>query len=268
MMTPAEVTVEARSVADPSRSCTPVSYRRDLHRGAGRDQRAAEAGAGWRSTAHCAYVFAAPRVVKLLMPFDPIDMIVGGPDFNGKSGKQDVPLGGAADLDATVQNTEDGAVRWETLGEKIGRLSESGVYFAPDNLPPPRSCRSVPSARGLIPTKTVLYSIHIPPVVVIARGQVSACALDAAIQLQARVENAENDRLKHRSVEGGDPYGSVSSTGVYHPPASIATPAVVRVRATSVADPSKSAVIQVDIPEVRLDLSPSAAEVKPGRSLR
>ena len=48
------------------------------------------------------------------MPFDPIDMIVGGPDFKGKSGKQYVPLGGVVDLDATVQNTEDGAVRCET----------------------------------------------------------------------------------------------------------------------------------------------------------
>ena len=70
------------------------------------------------------------------------------------------------------------------------------------------------------------------------------------------------------SVEGGEGNGTISENGLYHPPAVLTTPAVIRVRAASVADPSKYAVLQVNVPGVRLGLSPDEGEVRPGRSLR
>jgi hypothetical protein len=177
-----------------------------------------------------------------------------------------VPLGGAVDLDATVRNSGNNEVRWELVGDAPGRITEDGAYFAPDSLPTPHVVQ-VRATSLADPTKTLLQTIHIPPVLVRAPKEVLACSLNGSVQLLAKTENAENDRLAW-SVEGGEACGTVSETGLYHPPASITTPAVVRVRAASVADPTKHAVMEVNIPEVRLSVSPGKAEVRPGRSIR
>jgi hypothetical protein len=81
------------------------------------------------------------------------------------------------------------------------------------------------------------------------------------------VENAENRRILW-SVEGGERFGSVSEGGLYQTPPSLPTPGVVRVKASAVADPSKSTVIQVRVPEAGLSVSPTSAELRPGQSLR
>ncbi|HEU4754241.1 MAG TPA: hypothetical protein VFU47_14115, partial [Armatimonadota bacterium] len=196
----------------------------------------------------------------------PIDLIVPGPSFRGKSGKQYVPLGGAVELEASVVNTTNDDVRWEIVGEAPGRISQDGVYVAPDTLTTPQVIQ-LRATSAADPTKSVLQTLHIPPVVVHSPKEVVSCSLDGSIQLAAKAENAENDRLLW-SVEGGERFGSVTATGLYHPPASLATPAVIRVRAASAADPTKFATIEVRVPAVRLEVSPDSADVRPGRSLR
>lgn len=272
MATPAVVTVVARSAADPSKTAT-VRIRVEavqLMAGAGKqfgkNGKNGQKRKGFHRVAHGIYQVAAPRVVRLVMPFDPVDFMVRGPNFRGKSGKQYVPLGGATDLDAAVQNSSNDGVRWEVVGEKIGEISEEGVYYAPPAITTPRIVQ-VRATSLADPTKSVLHTLHIPPVVVQAPKQAFSCQMDGAIQLQAKVENAENDLIKW-SVEGGDAFGSVSENGLYHPPAVLTTPAVVRVRAASVADPSKNAIIQVNVPELRLEISPDSAEVRAGRTVR
>jgi hypothetical protein len=272
MATPAVVTVIARSVADPSKTAT-VRIRVEavqLSAGAGgklgKNGKNSKKRTGFHRVAHGIYQVAAPKVVRLVMPFDPVDFMVRGPNFRGKSGKQYVPLGGATDLEAAVQNSSNDGVRWEVVGEKIGEISEEGVYYAPASMPTPRVVQ-VRATSLADPTKSVLHTLHIPPVVVQAPKQAFSCQMDGAIQLQAKVENAENDQIRW-SVEGGDAFGSVSADGLYHPPSVLTTPAVVRVRATSAADPTKNAVIQVNVPELRLEISPDSAEVRSGRTVR
>lgn len=272
MATPAVVTVVARCLADPSKTAT-VRIRVEavqLSAGAGKKQgksgKNGKKRTGFHRVAHGIYQVAAPKVVRLVMPFDPIDFMVRGPNFRGKSGKQYVPLGGATDLDAAVQNSSNDGVRWEVVGEKVGEISEEGIYYAPASLATPRLVQ-VRATSLADPTKTVLHTLHIPPVVVQAPKQAFSCQMDGAIQLQAKVENTENDQIKW-SVEGGDDFGTVSENGLYHPPSVLTTPAVVRVRAASVADPTKAAIIQVNVPELRLEISPDSAEVRSGRTVR
>jgi hypothetical protein len=148
----------------------------------------------------------------------------------------------------------------------VGEISEEGIYYAPASLATPAVIQ-VRATSLADPTKSVLHTLHIPPVVVQAPKQTFTCQLDGAVQLQAKVENSENDQIKW-SVEGGNDFGSVSENGLYHPPSVLTTPAVVRVRAASVADPTKTAIIQVNVPELRLELSPDNAEVRPGRTVR
>jgi hypothetical protein len=270
MQTPAIVTVIATSVADPSKSVSarvrvePIELRIGDARAKGQPRRRKRTGLA--RVAHGIYRIAAPRVVQIIMPFDPVDLIVRGPQFRGKSGKQYVPLGGGVALEAYVQNSANDDVRWEMVGDGPGKLSEDGLYLAPDTLPTPQVVQ-VRAVSAADPTKSVVHTLHIPPVVVQAQKAALTCMLDGSVQLAARANNAENDRLTW-SVEGGDAFGTVSETGLYHPPASLPTPAVVRVRATSEADPTKHASIEVRIPEIRLEVSPDSAELRPGRSVR
>lgn len=272
MATPAVVTVVARSMADPSKTATVRIRVEAVQLSAGAGKKPGKFGkngkkrSGFHRVAHGIYQVAAPKVVRLVMPFDPIDFMVRGPNFRGKSGKQYVPLGGATDLDAAVQNSSNDGVRWEVVGEKVGEISEEGIYYAPATLATPRMVQ-VRATSLADPTKSVLHTLHIPPVVVQAPKQAFSCQMDGAIQLQAKVENTENDQIKW-SVEGGDDFGTVSENGLYHPPSVLTTPAVVRVRAASVADPTKAAIIQVNVPELRLEISPDSAEVRSGRTVR
>ncbi|MCC2671995.1 MAG: hypothetical protein K0Q72_4466, partial [Armatimonadetes bacterium] len=267
MSTPAVVTVLARAVADPSKTATvrvrveAVQLRTGAGRGKnGKNGKNARRPSPLKRMARGLYRAAAPKVVRLIMPFDPIDFLVKGPNFQGKSGKQYVPLGGAVDLDAAVQNSSNDGVKWEVVGEKHGEITEDGTYYAPPAMATPFLVQ-VRATSIADPTKTVLHTLHIPPVVVQTQKQAYPCLMDGAIQLQSRVENSENDQVKW-SVEGGDAFGTVSDNGLYHPPSVLTTPAVIRVRAASVADPSKYAVIQVNVPGVRLELSPDEAEVR------
>ena len=265
MATPAVVTVIARSIADPSKTAMARIRVESIEVGTG-----TKGQKGKRSTlsrmAHGIYSIAAPRVARLLIPFDPIDLVVPGPDFKGKSGKQYVPLGGTVALGATVTNSTNDNVRWELLEPRLGELGQDGVFHAPDAITTPAVVQ-VRATSAVDPTKTALFTVHIPPVVIQPERQQYECALDGAVQLKAKVENSENDHLRW-SVEGGEAFGTVTETGLYHPPAALPTPAVVRVRAASDADPTKDAVIQVNVPEARLSLSPDSAEVRPGRSVQ
>jgi hypothetical protein len=266
MATPAVVTIIAASAADPTKRATARVRVEAVQLSSGGRKQAK----GKRSTLHRVakriYRVATPNVVRLIIPFDPVDFVVRGPDFQGKSGKRYVPLGGAVNLDAAVRNSSNNNVKWELLTENLGELTEDGVYFAPDALTTPRVVQ-IRATSLADPTKTALHTLHVPPVVVQAQKQAYVCLMDGAIQLQARVENAENDQVKW-TVEEGAAFGSVSDNGLYHPPASLTTPAVIRVRACSVADPTKYAIIQVSVPEVRLELSASSDDVRPGRTVR
>ncbi len=259
------VTVVARSIADPSKTAMARIRVEPIEVGTGTKGRYGRRPPLVRM-ARGIYEIAAPRVARLILPFDPIDLVVHGPDFRGRSGKQYVPLGGTVALGATVSNSTNEGVHWELLKPAVGILGTDGVYHAPEAITTPQVIQ-IRAISVVDATKTALYTIHIPPVVIQPEKADYPCALDGAIQLHAKVENSENDHLRW-SVEGGEPFGTVTETGLYHPPAALPTPAVVRVRAVSEADPSKFAVVQVNIPAARLSLSPESSEVRPGHSVQ
>jgi len=268
MATPAVVTVVAKAVADPTKTVVarirvePII----VSNGERRNEGGKPKPSALARVARRAFRAAAPSVVRIFLPFDPIDLFVKGPNFQGKSGKRYVPLGGAAALEASVLNTSNDRLVWKLEGQPVGEITEDGIYYAPETLTTPFMAQ-IRATSVADPSKSALYTLHIPPVVVQTDQKEASCQLGAAVQLKAKVENTENSQIVW-TVEGGEKHGLVTETGLYHPPASIATPTVVRVRAASAADPTKSAVIQIKIPEVDLEVSPGSAEVKPGQSVR
>lgn len=266
MVTPTVISLVASAAADPTKSV--VARIRiaaiDVRPAAPGKKRAK--GNGLMAQAGKALNSAVQRVTRLYLPFNPVDMIVSGPFFKGKSGKQYVPLGGSVSLSAVVANSTNDRVVWKLEGAKLGEVSPEGIYQAPSTLTTPQVVQ-VRATSVADPSKSLDFSLHIPPVLVQTQHAAYLCPLGGAVQLAAAVENAEDNRLAW-TVEGGDKFGTVSEAGLYHPASVITTPATVRVRATSLADATKFAVLEVAIPEVSLDVSPDDAMVRPGESVR
>lgn len=265
MATPAIVTLVASSAADPTKTAT---VRVQIPAIAITNSRVAKPRKPNRVSQTAQHLLrqTVRRVTALYLPFNPLDLIVPGPFFRGKSGKQYVPLGGGITLDAAVTNTTNDRLTWALEGQKLGEISEDGFYQAPDSLTTPQVIQ-VRATSVADPSKSLLFTLHVPPVVVRSEKEAFSCPLDGALQLKAKAENTEDDRLLW-SVEGGDAFGTVTEAGLYHPPARLTTPASVRVRATSAADPSKSIIVRINVPEVGLEVSPEKAEVQPGHSVR
>lgn len=270
MATPAEVTVVAMAEADPTKRAMakvkvpPVQIViGDEIRDRPRNPRATPLARIGRGV----YRAMTPGVVRLFMPFNPIDLIVPGPKFQGKSGKRYVPLGGGTALEATVRGSTNDRIRWTIEGNPVGEITEEGFYQSPRQLATPQMVQIRGTALA-DPTKSVVFTLTIPDVVVhVPEKKENKCLLYGLVQLQAKVENTEDARMKW-SVEGGDGFGTVTDAGLYHAPVGIATPTTVHVRASAVADPTKFVLIPVQIPAASLDLSPGSAEVKPGQSVR
>lgn len=265
MTTPTVVTVVASCAADPTKTASARIRILPVTISSGGKKKGKKRGS-FVNLAGRAVRSAVRRVTRLYIPFNPLDVIVQGPLFRGKSGKQYVPLGGGVPLGAVVVNSSNDRVNWEIEGQQIGEISPDGLYQAPESLTTPQVVQ-IRATSQADPSKSVLYTLHIPPIVVRTQEEIQNCLLDGALQLKARVENSENDRLLW-SVEGGEKFGTVSETGLYHPPSVLSTPSVVRIRAAAAADPSKYATIQVEIPEVRLEVSPGETDVRPGEVVR
>jgi hypothetical protein len=260
LATPATITIVATSAADPGKTATarvsvPAVNLSLTATGTPRQRRQ-------RTISATVY-----SVVKLSLPLDPLDFIVLGPLFRGRSGKIYVPAGGAYQFSAKVLNTANTDVRWSVEGgDANGRISTDGLYETPATVATPRVVQ-VHAESVADPTKRVTALLHLPPVLVQAHKSRVALRMGTAVALEATVENSEDDRIAW-SVDGGDHNGVVSPGGIYRAPERLTTPATVHVRAASVADPTKFARIDVAIAAVALDLHPDRAEVTAGRSLQ
>jgi len=81
------------------------------------------------------------------------------------------------------------------------------------------------------------------------------------------VDNASNGRVNWfvNNVPGGNAtFGTIGATGRYTAPSSIPSPAVVTVKAVSVADPTKSDTSEVTIAVPRVTVTPATASVRSG----
>src|SRR4030042_1652744 len=89
-----------------------------------------------------------------------------------------------------------------------------------------------------------------PAVSIMLTPNTASLSLPQSLQFTARVFNSTNKEVTW-SLSGtgcsGSTCGTISSTGPYSPPANVPNPALVTVKATSVADTSKSASATITI---------------------
>ncbi len=261
MGTPTVVTVAAASEADPSK----VAQARVTISEVGIKILAVgvPSGRSGHSPSLSATVYS---VVRLTLPLDPLDSLLRFPFFRGRSGKIYVPLGGAYQFQAKVEGS-DSDIRWSLEGgADHGAISNDGLYRTPDHLVTPQMVRIVAQSAA-DPGRRAVATLNIPPVYVEARKQHLTVPMGGAVQLEAQVHNAENDRIRWL-VEGGAGRGTVSASGLFQPAEPLTTPTTVLVRAVSEADDSKSVPFEVSVPEVTVRLDPTEATAHAGSTLR
>lgn len=160
-------------------------------------------------------------------------------------------------LTATVTGTSNTALHW-SLSPPVGSLSTSGtaaVYTAPSTLEQ-RQTVEVVATSVADPTKFAKALITLVPVVAVTVSPAQVELLEGeSRQFTATVSGAVDKKVTW-SVEPA--LGAIDSAGVYRAPAALTAPTTVAVKATSVADPSKSAQAGVSLrpkPKVEFTIS-------------
>jgi len=184
-----------------------------------------------------------------------------------------VLTGGQQQFTATVTNTTNTGVNWSIAGTgcsgaSCGSITSGGLYTAPAIVPTPAQV-FVTATSTADPTKSSTASVSISlPVSVTVSPATATVPLGGGQQFTATVANATNSGVTW-SVTGsgcsGTTCGTITPSGFYTPPASVPSPALVTVKATSVADTTKSgsAAVTVALP-VDINISPKSATVTAG----
>ena len=164
-----------------------------------------------------------------------------------------VGLGSTVQFTAQVQNVSDQVVTWSVNGiaggnSTVGTIANTGFYTAPLVLPTPATVVIAATADADSSKSSSVQETILPPVAV----SISPSTLDLPVgqsqQFTAVVLNAANTSVTW-TVKGtgcgGSPCGQISSTGLYTPLSNLASSGTDTVVATSVADGTRFASVQV-----------------------
>jgi hypothetical protein len=148
---------------------------------------------------------------------------------------------GTQQFTATVSNAVDTSVSW-SVSPNVGSVSSAGLYTAPASVSTPQTVtvRATSLADGTAfaeSTVTLLPSVS----VAVAPGSATLVAQQSQ-QFIATVANASNTGVTWSLIPN---VGSISGAGLYTAPPSVSIAQPVTVKATSMADPSKSAIATV-----------------------
>ena len=139
---------------------------------------------------------------------------------------------------AAVTGTSNTAVIWSVQESGGGSVSTTGLYTAPATA----GTFHVRATSVADPTKSASATVTVTAVSVAISPTSASLSTGATRQFTATVSGTSNTAVTWSVLEGGG--GTVSATGLYTAPATAGT---YRVRATSVADPTKSASATVTV---------------------
>ncbi len=167
---------------------------------------------------------------------------------------------------ATVSNTSNTAVTWSiSPSSGAGSINPAGLYTAPASIASPQTVTvtATSQASGAIAsTGTVTLS---PPVSVSVNPTTATLNATQTQQFAATVTNTSNTGVTWSISPTGT--GSISASGLYTAPASIASQTTVSVTATSQADPTQSAIAAITLqPTNSVAVTPSTVNLFAGQS--
>ncbi|MBU0637973.1 MAG: Ig-like domain-containing protein [Planctomycetes bacterium] len=174
-----------------------------------------------------------------------------------------VTIGQTQQFTANVENATNLAVTWSIdKGPAWGTMSASGLYTAPATAPTPAqvtiTATSVADSTRSATAQVTIIDAGSPTVSIQVTPATATLELGQTQQFQANVTGTADTAVTW-SVDEGPTSGSVDVTGLYTTPATLPAAAYATVRATSVADPTRSAAAQVTLTEPAQG-GPSATE--------
>lgn len=193
-----------------------------------------------------------------------------------------VAIGGfPASFTASVQNASNTSVTWEVNGvaggsSQSGTISAAGAYMSPAAMP--SSPTITITARTVEdPTKFATASVDLTAAaaetVSVSPQTASVVAGGAGVTFTGTVTNATNTAVTWQvngTTGGNATVGTITTGGVYTPPATVPAQPNVSVTAVSVADPTKTATATVTVTAtqaqpVTVTVTPATANVALGK---
>ena len=175
---------------------------------------------------------------------------------------------------ASVSNTTNTAVNWQVNGTSggnstIGTISTGGLYAAPASVPSQGNVTVIAvSAADATRSDSAIVTISASVAVRVSPTSMTVTAGGASQTFTAQVTNSANTAVtwKVNGVAGGSAStGTISTSGVYVPPATMPSQPTVTVTAVSAADPTRSASATVTIgAPVSVTISPTSTSVQAG----
>jgi hypothetical protein len=161
---------------------------------------------------------------------------------------------------ATVTNTGNTAVTW-SISPLVGSISAAGLYTAPASIASSQTV-TVTATSVANPTVSAGATVTLKPPVNVTVSPASATLTQSQTQtFSATVTNTGNTAV---TWSLSPLVGSITATGLYTAPASIASSQTVTVTATSVADPSKTATAAITLLQAStVSISPSTVRLAP-----
>lgn len=163
-------------------------------------------------------------------------------------------------LKATVTWSSNPGVHWGLNGP--GYVSPNGVYFAPPQITAERTV--MVTANSIVdPTKSASVPIVLMPTVSVSILPLTAkLGASGKVQFFAAVSGATNVAVKW-ALTGP---GTLGNDGSYTAPASIISAQNVQITATSVVQPSKSAIATISLVPLTVEITPASAVLRASES--
>ncbi len=168
-------------------------------------------------------------------------------------------VGQTQQFTATVTGTTQTGVTW-SMSRQVGKLSTSGLYSMPLSLLALETL-TVTATSTADPTKSASATITLLPSQAVSIGvSPTATSLTAGQtqQFTATVSGSTNTGV---TWSLGSAVGSISSSGLYTAPSTIASQQTITATATSVADNTKSASATITLTPVSVTVSPSSVSL-------
>jgi hypothetical protein len=163
-------------------------------------------------------------------------------------GATQVATGTQQQFTASVNGTSDTAVTWSLKGAgcsgaACGTISQTGLYTAPDAVPNPAQV-TLTATSVADKTKSASATVTIiVPLVIRVTPVTTVVAVDGTEQFRAAVSGTQNTAVTWSATGpgcSGTECGTITSGGLYTAPASLPSPATVKITAASQADPSQT----------------------------
>jgi hypothetical protein len=191
------------------------------------------------------------------------------PSVTSQPASQSATAGQKATFSVTASGTAPLSYQWMKAGKPIAGASSS-TYETPATATADSGSQFaviVSNSAGNVTSNAAILTVNTTPIVITVNPNNATVIAGSTQQFVGNVTGASNTAATW-SVSGagctGAACGTISADGLYIPPTSVPSPPTATVKATSVADPTKSVLASVTIVAavaISLSISPTRASV-------